>query len=180
VAEWDTAVPARPERRPLDLDVEHAVLVALAPAGGVVTVESDGDAVLWREPEPPWSPGGDAPARFTSSEPLGPGVRAVAVRGELAAVAGADGNLRLHDVSRGGPPVRSGVFVAHSSGVNAVAFGPDGHTLLSAGDSELRFWETRLDLVIDRVCATAHPGITDRQWAVYFPDLPYDPPCANP
>ncbi|MEU4447384.1 hypothetical protein AB0K14_38035 [Actinosynnema sp. NPDC050801] len=75
---------------------------------------------------------------------------------------------------------QSAVFAAHSSGATSVAFAPDGHTLVSAGDPVLRFWETDLDRVVERICATAHPGITGQQWAGYFPDMPYEPPCANP
>jgi len=107
-------------------------------------------------------------------------VRAVAAAGDLLVVADADGNLRLHDVPAEGPVRQSAVFAAHSSGANSVAFAPDGHTLVSAGDSLLRFWETDLDAVVVRICATAHPGITGRQWAGYFPDLPHDPPCDRP
>ncbi|NUU24401.1 MAG: hypothetical protein HOV68_23295, partial [Streptomycetaceae bacterium] len=114
------------------------------------------------------------------AEPLGSAVRAVAVSGDLAAVAGADGNLRLYDVSRGGPAVQVAVVAAHASGANAVAFAPGGHEVVSAGDSALRFWETRLDRVVRRVCDTADPGITAGQWAGYFPEVAYDPPCANP
>ncbi|ROP41197.1 helix-turn-helix domain-containing protein [Saccharothrix texasensis] len=181
VEEWDTATPMWPRRIRRDgLDVAKSFAAVASAPGGVVTVESDGKAVLWRHPEEGHEPGDDSAVRFASAEPLGPAVRAVAVHDDLLVVADADGNLRLHDVPADGPVRRSAVFAAHSSGANSVAFAPDGHTLVSAGGSALRFWETDLDEVVRRICATAHPGITGRQWAGYFPDVPYDPPCDRP
>ncbi|MEV1120394.1 helix-turn-helix domain-containing protein [Actinosynnema sp. NPDC049800] len=179
VEEWDTTVPLWPERRRRDvLDARSPAEVASA-AGAMATVGSDGEAVLWREVEPGHG-AADSDVRFASAEPLGWAVRAVAAAGTLVAVAGADGTVRVHDVAGDGPARQVAVFAAHSSGVNSVAFTSDRRTLVSAGDSVLRFWETGLDAVVDRICATAHPGITARQWEVHFPDLPYDPPCANP
>ncbi len=180
VEEWDTTVPSRPVRRRRDvLDVRHPTAVAPVP-GGLVVVESDGKAVLWREPRPGRDPGGELPPSPSSAEPLGSAVRAVAAAGDLVAVAGADGTLRLHDVAGEGPARPSAVHTAHPSGANSVAFASHGHTLVSAGDAVLRFWETDLDRVVERICATAYPGITGRQWEGYFPDLPYDPPCDRP
>ncbi|PSL53187.1 WD40 repeat protein [Saccharothrix carnea] len=174
VDEWDTTVPLWPERRRRDaLGVTYPTAVAPVP-GGLVTVEGDGKAVVWREP----GADHDRPAPLTSSEPLGSGVRAVAASGDLLVVAGTDGNLRLYDVA-GRPSRQSAVFAAHSSGAGSVAFAPDRHTLVSAGDSVLRFWETDLGAVVDRICATAYPRISAAQWAGYFPDLPHEPPCAK-
>jgi WD40 repeat protein len=174
---WRSVGPANfelPERAvPGTAQVES---MAVASDGQLVTVEKDGRAVLWRAPETRWDAGHGAIPR----EALGSTVRAVAVRGALAAVADADGNLRLYDLAGQGPPAEVAVFAAHSSGANSVAFAPDGHTLVSAGDSVLRFWDTDLYRVASRICATTHPLITADQWAGYFPDLPYEPPCANP
>ncbi|MCC8244202.1 nSTAND1 domain-containing NTPase [Saccharothrix luteola] len=181
VEEWDTTVPMRPERFRRDaLDFATYVVAVPSAPGGVVTVESDGKAVLWRHPEQRHDPDDVVAVRFGSAESLGSAVRAVAVFDDLLVAADADGTLRLYDVPADGALRQSAVFAAHSSGANSVAFAPEGRTLVSAGDSVLRFWETDLDAVVDRICATAHPGITGRQWAGYFPDLPYDPPCANP
>ncbi|XVS62753.1 helix-turn-helix domain-containing protein [Actinosynnema sp. CA-299493] len=181
VEEWDVTVPMWPERRRrVGLDLVRYIAAVVPAPGGLVVVESDGRAVLWREPGTGHDPGDDSPVRFTAAEVLGSAVRAVAVVDDLLVVADADGNLRLHDVPADGPVRRSAVFAAHSSGANSVAFAPDGRTLVSAGDSVLRFWQTDLGAVVDRICATAYPGITDRQWAGYFPDLPHDPPCDRP
>ncbi|TQM83897.1 WD-40 repeat-containing protein [Saccharothrix saharensis] len=179
VEEWDTTVPMWPKRWRRDvLDVRYPSAVAPVP-GGMVTVEPDGRAVLWRHPEQLGDPRGDPEVRFTSAEPLGSAARAVAVADDSVVVAGADGTLRLYDVADGGPARQVAVFAGHTSGTNSVAFAPDGHTLVSAGDAVLRFWETDLGAVVTRICATAHPGITAQQWAGYFPDLPHEPPCTG-
>jgi WD40 repeat protein len=182
VEEWAPAGSAKPERRNgTAASPSQVESVAVAADGRLVTVEQDGQAVLWRRPETRWDVKGETSVQVVPQEPLGSAVRAVAVRGDRAAVADAAGNLRLYDMAEKGPAREVAVFAAHSSGASSVAFAPpDGHTLVSAGDSVLRFWETGLDRVADRVCAVAHPRITADQWAGYFPDLPYDPPCANP
>ncbi|MCE6994596.1 hypothetical protein LZG04_07205 [Saccharothrix sp. S26] len=177
VEEWDTTVPMWPKRRRHDtLDVQYPIGIASVP-GGLVTVGSDGEAVRWREPEPGREGERGPDGWFASSEPLGSGVRAVAAAGGLVALAGTDGTVRLHDVAGGGPARQAAVFAGHSSAANSVAFAPDGQTLVSAGDSVLRFWETDLGAVVARICATAHPGMTRQQWESYFPDLPHNPPC---
>ncbi|MFD0206743.1 MULTISPECIES: nSTAND1 domain-containing NTPase [Saccharothrix] len=168
VEQWDTTVPLWPERRRRDtLGVTFPTAVASVP-GGLVTVEGDGKAVVWREPGPDHD--GDRPAPLTSSEPLGSGVRGVAAAGGLLVIAGTDGNLRLYDVS-GRPSRPSAVFAGHSSGAGSVAFAPDGHTLVSAGDSVLRFWETDLGAVVDRICATAYPPDQRRAVGGLLPGL---------
>ncbi|KOX18505.1 hypothetical protein ADK67_36670 [Saccharothrix sp. NRRL B-16348] len=179
VEEWDTTVPMWPERRRRDgLDIRYPTALAAVPDGGLVTVEANGEAVLWRHPEPRGDADDeDSPVRFASVETLGSAVRAAAAVDDLLVLAGSDGDLRLYDLAGEGPARQSAVFAAHSSGANSAVFAHDRHTLVSAGDSVLRFWETDLDAVVDRICATAHPGITGGQWAGYFPDLPYDPPC---
>ncbi|MFD7658760.1 WD40 repeat domain-containing protein, partial [Actinosynnema sp. NPDC059797] len=152
--------------------------LAVAVGGELVTAEQNGQAALWRRPVREW----DARLRqhvevAPPREPLGSAVRAVAVRDGLAAVAGADGVLRVFDLGGSGPAREVASFAAHGSGVGSVVFAPGGRGLISAGDSAVRFWETDLAPVEARVCAVAHPRITAEQWARYLGDMPYDPPC---
>ncbi|MFC6094057.1 hypothetical protein [Saccharothrix lopnurensis] len=180
VEEWRPAGPGELVRRhrpnPAAVQVES---LAVAVGGELVTAEPSGQAVLVRRPELRWDASLAAPVEVVPREPLGSAVRSVSVRGERAAVAGADGTLRLFDIGGAGPPRVVASFAAHASGVDSVVFAPDGRGLVSAGDAVVRFWATDLVRVEERICAAAHPRITAEQWAVYFGELPYDPPCGR-
>ncbi|WP_309117245.1 hypothetical protein [Saccharothrix sp.] len=104
--------------------------------------------------------------------------RSVTVSGEVAAVAGADGKVRLFDVSDRDAPRGIGVVRAHPGPVAEVRFAGDGHTLVTAGGTEIRFWETDVNLVVERICGAGH-GLGEDDWARHFPDVPYAPPCAR-
>ncbi|WP_367137297.1 hypothetical protein [Saccharothrix sp. HUAS TT1] len=178
--EWESAGAAPPRRRylaaPAAVGVES---VAPAPDGRLVTVEQDGDAVLWGAPEPRWDTTSGLPVQVVTPRPLGTTAQGVAVRGALAAIAAADGNLRLYDIGGRGEPREVAVIEAHATGVKSVAFASDGRTVVSAGDSVIRFWETDVERIARRVCATARPRLTAGLWEGYFQDVPFDPPCED-
>ncbi len=81
----------------------------------------------------------DPPARvFTLAGPaMGPHMLRFSPDGSLLAACGADGTLRLWDTRTG---VERGVF---AGSCQAVAFLPDGQTLISGDASGVRFWEVR-------------------------------------
>ncbi|MBB5959328.1 WD40 repeat protein [Saccharothrix tamanrassetensis] len=171
VEEWDVSDPARPvDRSGLYPPSVQVASLAIGPAGELLTVEEQGGAVLWRQR----AGASDAempPVRLVTD------ARSVAVSGRYAAVAGADGKVRLFDVSDAVAPRERAVFSGHAGESATAAFAADGHTLVSAGGSVVRFWETDADRVEARICATAYPRLTAEAWRHYFQDLPFTPPC---
>ncbi|NUT99401.1 MAG: hypothetical protein HOY78_46080, partial [Saccharothrix sp.] len=162
--EWDITDPTRPKWGPTEYYGLRPGLesVPVGAAGDRVAVEVNGDAVLRR------------PGR--ESVELATDARSVAASGDLVAVAGADGKVRLFDVSNRDALRAAGVLRAHAGAVAQVRFAKDGHTLVTAGAGEVRFWETDPERVVERICAAGEPMAQD-EWARYFPDVPYSPPC---
>nr|WP_273944277.1 hypothetical protein [Kutzneria chonburiensis] len=99
--------------------------------------------------------------------------------GRRLATGDGDGTTRLLDIGDPGNPRELGVFSSPpGDGVDRVAFSPDGHTLASGGiGGVVRFWPTVINQVINRVCAVAHPRITESEWDQYLPGVPYHALC---
>ena len=75
----------------------------------------------------------------------------------------------------GGQPLTSGT----GSGVDAVAFSPDGHTLASGNNDGITWlWDLDVRYAIKRICATAG-GLTPQQWHTYISQSRYQTPCAQ-
>ncbi|MEU7529673.1 hypothetical protein AB0A74_28365 [Saccharothrix sp. NPDC042600] len=161
---WDITDPSAPQLTPGGHFMLRTLFasVAVGTSGDRVTVEADGNAMLRRFGGEPIRLAGDA--------------RSVAVSGEVAAVAGSDGKVRLFDLSDRDAPRAVGVVRAHSGPVAEVRFARDGHTLVTAGGTEIRFWETDVGRVVERICASGGRLGPD-DWARHFPDVPYAPPC---
>ncbi|AZK93855.1 MULTISPECIES: WD40 repeat domain-containing protein [Streptomyces] len=98
--------------------------------------------------------------------------------GRTLATAGDDRTARLWDVSDPSRPRELAVLTGHTDRLHHIAFSPDGTTLASTSrDGTALLWETDPDRAAARVCATAHPPITRREWSEHFPGVAYEPPC---
>ncbi|GAA2275998.1 hypothetical protein GCM10010149_18760 [Nonomuraea roseoviolacea subsp. roseoviolacea] len=173
---WDVTDPGRPAR--LGSTGEHGdavQAVAFAPGGRTLaTAGLDRTVRLWDVTR------GRAPAPLAVLSGHTDAVRGLAYApdGRTLATASLDRTVRLWDVTRGRAPAPLAVLSGHADRVYSVAYGPDGHTLVSTSeDRSARLWRDDLGGVAARVCELARPRITRAEWAQYFADLPYQPPC---
>jgi WD40 repeat protein len=168
---WDLADPARPARLAA-LPAEEWTTAAFRPDGKVLAaLAADGGVWLWDVADT------RAPrllARRTAATGHGSGSGRLAFDGEGRTLATAlDTTVRLWDVTdpaspRGTATLRGG----HTQPVTALAFGPDGATLTTAGaDGALHVWDTTPERVARRVCGTAHPRLGEREWRQRLPGL---------
>jgi len=150
--------------------------VAYHPTGRILASASDdGTVVLW-----------DVSARHELGGPLrghkqtsSHGVTSLSfsqVGGMLASGAG-DETLILWDVETRLPlePLRG-----HNAPVLAVAFSPNGRTLVS-GDSfgDLFFWELDPESWQRKLCAKLTRNLSDSEWATYIGKRPYEEQCRD-
>ncbi|CCH33800.1 hypothetical protein ABZ816_21615 [Actinosynnema sp. NPDC047251] len=168
IAVWDVSDPIRPARRPGAIGFTTSSRAAVGPGGHPVVVDERRRAVHWRE-----VPG--QPDSVVRGDLMGD-VRSLAVGGSLAAAAASDGDVHLFELAATAPP-REVAVLSGKEGGTPLAFGPDGHTLVTGVGTSIVLRETDPRRVEERICATAHPRMTADEWRGHFPDLPFRPPC---
>ncbi|WP_086784526.1 WD40 repeat domain-containing protein, partial [Crossiella equi] len=177
---WDVTDPRHPAPAAPPLG-EHTGAVwsmAIHPKGGLLaSASSDKTVRLWDISDP------RAPVRVGA--PLtghGDTVWSVAFdpAGGRLLSGGYDRQLRLWDVAdpRSPHPVGQGI-TGHADTVWSVAFAPDGQHVASGGnDKTARVWNLSEPEVARAVCASTHGTLTEAQWRVHVPEVPYADPCA--
>ncbi|SNQ48873.1 WD40 repeat-containing protein (fragment) [Frankia canadensis] len=123
-----------------------------------------------------------APRALTPLIGLGAGVNAIEFSPDsrlmAAAVGGANGVVRLWDVSGGGDPKPYATFAGRYNGFAAVAFAPTGAYVVGAPYQVVGFvWSLDARATESALCSRAGDPLTRAEWKQYLPDLGYDPPC---
>ena len=84
----------------------------------------------------------------------------------------------LWDIAHPSHPALLATLRVASGSLFAVAFTPDGNTLLASGtDAVLHRWILDPALAAARICSVAGTPIQRDEWAQHAPGVPYRPPC---
>ncbi|WP_433380557.1 caspase, EACC1-associated type [Actinoplanes sp. CA-142083] len=106
---------------------------------------------------------------------------AISADGKTLALRGDTENdeIDLWDIGRQDlPRVRTSLVVPDLSGLDVVAFSPDGRFLAVKRSESTELWAIDPGLVVDTLCRLGGDKITPEQWNAYVgTDVPYDPPC---
>ena len=151
--------------------------MTVSPDGKTLAVGDGGGKVwLWNLADPAH------PARLGQplTSPPGP-INSVAFSPDRKTLAAASGDeIWLWNLADRARPARLGQPLTNpTGGVSSVAFNPDGKTLATGSDT-VEEWNLNVDDAIQQICATTINTLTLAQWQQYFPQLPYNPPCAHP
>jgi WD40 repeat protein len=96
----------------------------------------------------------------------------------MLASSSTDRTIRLWDVASGraiGPPL-----IGHTGNVALIDFSPDGKTLVSpSDDGTIRMWDVDPEAWKARVCQITRRNLTQDEWSLYLPDIPYQKTCAQ-
>ncbi|MCG5217901.1 WD40 repeat domain-containing protein [Streptosporangium sp. KLBMP 9127] len=96
--------------------------------------------------------------------------------GRTLASASTDHTVRLWHTTGRQP---AATLTGHTDTVWAAAFTSGNHLVTAGGDGDgvARIWDLDTGRVSRRICALAHPRITQAEWARHLPGVPYRPPC---
>lgn len=99
--------------------------------------------------------------------------------GRTLATGAHNGSVDLLEVSATGDlTYEMALDHGHTNGVETITFSPDGHTLITgSSDTSVRFWDLNPERVAARICAVAHPPLSEADWARYTNGAPFTPPC---
>ena len=102
--------------------------------------------------------------------------------GTLLATGGYDKTAILWDITDRRSPRQLVTLGGSPRPVGSAVFSPDGRTLaVSGGDTPVLWDVSRLANVVVRpknvACAITGRGLTEEEWTIYAPDLPFEPTC---
>ena len=143
----------------------------------LATAGSDAIVLLWDvsdpgDPQPVGEPITGPPGRIFDLS-FGPD-------GGLLAASVTDGSLWLWDVTDPTDPQLQATLGSGTSPLYTTSFHPSGELLAASGaDLRVRLWHLDEEAAIDTLCAGAGDAITLDEWALFFPDREYSPPCAG-
>jgi len=143
----------------------------------LATAGSDAIVRLWdvsdpNDPQPVGEPIAGPPGRIfdLSFDP----------DGRQLAASVTDGSLWLWDLTEPSDPRLQATLGSGTSPLYTTTFHPSGELLAASGaDLRVRLWHLDEAAAIDTLCATAGDPITPDEWALFFPDRDYDPPCVG-
>ncbi|GAB3160208.1 hypothetical protein GCM10027258_75150 [Amycolatopsis stemonae] len=161
---WDLGGPSRVAT--LDVGSGAAGTVAFRPDGRVLVAGSS-DRTVHR-----WTVADRTPLAPLTGHTDELGTVAYAPAGTRMVTTGSDRTARLWDVTDPDHPAQIAELEPGITG--GAVLSPDGHTVVLAGG---QLWETDPDLAAAAICRVAAPKITAEEWARYFPELSYEPPC---
>jgi WD40 repeat protein len=174
---WDISDTARPREIPFRYGSTDTVQPnAFSPDGRLLATVSAERTVRLLDMSDP-----GRPRQLATSTGYGDVVYSAvfSADGRRLATGDGDGTIQLLDIGDPRDPRELGVFSnPPGDGVVRVAFSPDGRTIAGGGlGGGVRLWPTDIDQAIARVCAVAHPPITEAEWGQYLPGVPYRPLC---
>jgi WD40 repeat protein len=175
---WDITTPDRPAGISTITGFTSALItIAFSRDGRTLAVGSfDTKVALWDVTDR------RAPRALPSIIGLGAGVNSIEFSSDgrlmAAGVGGANGVVRLWDMSDPADPVPYATFSGRYNGFAAVAFAPDTAFIVGAPYQVIGFvWDLDPASVVTRLCARAGDPLTREEWKQYLPGLDYDPPC---
>ena len=99
--------------------------------------------------------------------------------GRMLATAGADGALRLFDVTNPASPVPIVTFGGFGNELQAISFSRDGAAIAVGDGSTVHLLDTDRAGLVRRLCTGIGATITRKQWAEYVHGVPYQSRCGS-